>query len=179
MSSGPHDITSSVDGSAVQYKVYTEKKKKPKIKFCVDFDAADPQPEREWEQFRDDGDAEAAVRAAARRVKSGAAPTQHAEARGQRRQKLLLSVLRLSGRGQPLNPKPTSNARLMLPIEPLKNVARQPLLKRLRKLLRLLKRLLKRPRPPRLRKPRLHRLRRRQNHRRAALFARRSSLRCL
>ena len=57
--SGPHDIVSSVDNSAVRYKVYPDKKakKKPVIKFCVNFDADDPQPERDWEQFRDDGDA--------------------------------------------------------------------------------------------------------------------------
>ena len=70
MASGPHDIVSSADGSAVRYKVYSypEKKRKSKIKLCVRFDLDDPKPEREWDQFRDDGDPEAAVRAAARRL---------------------------------------------------------------------------------------------------------------
>ena len=75
MASGPHDIVSSADGSAVRYKVYPEKKRKAKIKLCVRFDRDDPKPEREWDQFRDDGDPEVAVRAAARRLPSGGAPT--------------------------------------------------------------------------------------------------------
>ena len=32
MASGPHDIVSSADGSAVRYKVYNEKNRKSKIK---------------------------------------------------------------------------------------------------------------------------------------------------
>ena len=81
--SGPHDIVSSVDNSAVRYKVYPDKKakKKPVIKFCIGFDADDPKPEREWEQFRDDGDAEVAVRAAARKVLGGSRPTEHGDRR--------------------------------------------------------------------------------------------------
>ena len=35
-------------------------------KYCIGFDAADPTPEREWFQFRDEGDHDAAVRAAVR-----------------------------------------------------------------------------------------------------------------
>ena len=80
MASGPHDIESSLDGSAVRYKVYPEKKRKSKIKLCVRFDPDDPKPEREWDQFRDDGDPEAAVRAAARRLLGGSAPTESVEA---------------------------------------------------------------------------------------------------
>ena len=81
MASGPHDIVSSADGSAVRYKVYPEKKRKSKIKLCVRFDPNDPKPEREWEQFRDDGDPEAAVRVAARRLLGGSsAPTEGVEA---------------------------------------------------------------------------------------------------
>ena len=80
MASGPHDIESSLDGSAVRYKVYPEKKRKAKIKLCVRFDPDDPKPEREWDQFRDDGDPEAAVRAAARRLLGGSAPTESVEA---------------------------------------------------------------------------------------------------
>ena len=71
MASGPHDIVSSADGSAVRYKVYHEKNRKPKVKLCVRFDPDDPKPEREWDQFRDDGDPEAAVRVAARRLLGG------------------------------------------------------------------------------------------------------------
>ena len=71
---------SSLDGSAVRYKVYPEKKRKAKIKLCVRFDPDDPKPEREWDQFRDDGDPEAAVRAAARRLLDGSAPTESVEA---------------------------------------------------------------------------------------------------
>ena len=41
----PFDITEA--GVAVRYKVYTEKKRKPKIKYCIGFNAADPMPERE------------------------------------------------------------------------------------------------------------------------------------
>ena len=62
MPSSSHDITES--GHSVRYKVYVEKGRKPKIKFCIGFDAADPVPEREWDQFRSDGDPDAAVRAA-------------------------------------------------------------------------------------------------------------------
>lgn len=80
MASGPHDIVSSADGSAVRYKVYPEKNRKAKIKLCVRFDPEDPKPEREWNQFRDDGDPEAAVRLAARRMLGGSAPTESAEA---------------------------------------------------------------------------------------------------
>jgi len=80
MASGPHDIVSSADGSAVRYKVYPEKKRKAKIKLCVRFDPDDPKPEREWDQFRDDGDPEAGVRAAARRLLAGSAPTESVEA---------------------------------------------------------------------------------------------------
>ena len=80
MASGPHDIVSSADGSAVRYKVYPEKKRKAKIKLCVRFDPEDPKPEREWDQFRDDGDPEPAVRAAARRLLGGSAPTESVEA---------------------------------------------------------------------------------------------------
>ena len=80
MSGGPHDIVSSADGSAVRYKVYSEKNRKAKIKLCVRFDPDDPKPEREWDQFRDDGDPEAAVRVAARRLLGGSAPTQSVEA---------------------------------------------------------------------------------------------------
>ena len=54
------DIT--VAGLNVRYKVYPEKKKKPKIKYCIGFDKDDPTPEREWDQFRSDEDPEAAVR---------------------------------------------------------------------------------------------------------------------
>ena len=42
MASGPHDIVSSADGSAVRYKVYPERKRKAKIKLCVRFDPDDP-----------------------------------------------------------------------------------------------------------------------------------------
>ena len=80
MASGPHDIVSSADGSAVRYKVYPEKKRKSKIKLCVRFDPDDPKPEREWDQFRDDGDPEAAVRVAARSLLGGSAPTESVEA---------------------------------------------------------------------------------------------------
>ena len=79
MASGPHDIVSSVDGSTVRYKVYPEKQRKSKIKLCVRFDPDNPLPEREWDQFRDDGDPEAAVRAAARRLLGGSAPTESVE----------------------------------------------------------------------------------------------------
>ena len=51
------DIT--VAGLNVRYKVYPEKKKKPKIKYCVGFDKSNPTPEREWEQFRSDKDPDA------------------------------------------------------------------------------------------------------------------------
>ena len=54
------DIT--VAGLHVRYKVYPEKKKKPKIKYCIGFDKDDQTPEREWDQFRSDEDPEAAVR---------------------------------------------------------------------------------------------------------------------
>ena len=37
MSSGPHDTT--VSGVIVRYKIYAEKNRKPKIKFCIGFDA--------------------------------------------------------------------------------------------------------------------------------------------
>ena len=56
------DIT--VAGLNVRYKVYPEKKKKPKIKYCIGFDKNDPTPEREWDQFRSDKDPETAVREA-------------------------------------------------------------------------------------------------------------------
>ena len=62
MPTSSHDITES--GQSVRYKVYVEKGRKPKIKFCIGFHAADPTPEREWDQFRSDRDPEAAVRAA-------------------------------------------------------------------------------------------------------------------
>ena len=51
----------------VRYKVYPEKNRKPKIKYCIGFDPEHPAPEREWEQMRADGDAEAAVREAVRK----------------------------------------------------------------------------------------------------------------
>ena len=54
-------------GVSVRYKVYPEKKRKPKIKYCIGFDDANPTPEREWAQFRDDGDPDAAVRGAVRK----------------------------------------------------------------------------------------------------------------
>ena len=54
------DIT--VAGLNVRYKVYPEKKKKPKIKYCIGFDEDSPTPERDWDQFRSDKDPEAAVR---------------------------------------------------------------------------------------------------------------------
>ena len=73
MSKKAHDITSSVDGSAVRYKVYEEKNRKAKIKLCVRFDADNPKPEREWEQIRDDGDPEVAVRKKARELLSDSA----------------------------------------------------------------------------------------------------------
>ena len=66
MSSGPHDTT--VSGVIVRYKIYAEKNKKPKIKFCVGFDVQNPTPEREWDQFRSDGDAEAVVQEAAQKL---------------------------------------------------------------------------------------------------------------
>ena len=43
------DIT--VAGLNVRYKVYPEKKKKPKIKYCIGFDEDSPTPERDWDQF--------------------------------------------------------------------------------------------------------------------------------
>ena len=52
-----------VGGSLVRYKVYPEKKRKAKIKFCIGFDPENPTPEREWQQIRSDGDAEDAIRA--------------------------------------------------------------------------------------------------------------------
>jgi hypothetical protein len=66
MSSGPHDTT--VNGVLVRYKIYAEKNRKPKIKFCVGFDVQDPMPEREWEQLRSDGNAEAVVQEAAQKL---------------------------------------------------------------------------------------------------------------
>ena len=54
------DIT--VAGLNVRYKVYPEKKKKPKIKYCIGFHEDSPTPERDWDQFRSDKDPEAAVR---------------------------------------------------------------------------------------------------------------------
>ena len=43
-------------------RFYPEKKKKPKIKYCIGFDKDNLTPEREWDQFRSDEDPEAAVR---------------------------------------------------------------------------------------------------------------------
>ena len=62
MSSGPFDIV--VGDLSIRYKVYKEKKRKDKVKYCVGFDPASPTPERDWDQTRADGNPEEAVRAA-------------------------------------------------------------------------------------------------------------------
>ena len=84
MPTSSHDITES--GQSVRYKVYVEKGRKPKIKFCIGFHAADPTPEREWDQFRSDRDPEAAVRAAVLELqgkkKATAATLLHGESAG-------------------------------------------------------------------------------------------------
>ena len=53
-----------VSGTAVRYKVYARKGRKPLIKYCIGFDEENPEPERNWQQFSDASDPEAAVRAA-------------------------------------------------------------------------------------------------------------------
>jgi|EP00966_Prymnesium_polylepis_P111269 hypothetical protein len=52
-----------VSGTAVRYKVYARKGRKPLIKYCVGFSQTNPEPERTLQQFSDAGDPEAAVRA--------------------------------------------------------------------------------------------------------------------
>mmetsp|Transcript_35698 Transcript_35698/g.76212 ORF Transcript_35698/g.76212 Transcript_35698/m.76212 type:complete len:240 (-) Transcript_35698:307-1026(-) len=49
-------------GTAVQYKVYARKGRNPQIKYFIGWDEANPTPERQWTQFSEAGDAEAAVR---------------------------------------------------------------------------------------------------------------------